>query len=109
MTVTAWAPGPGWHQTSRSGRPSVPRVPGHARDSYPVAEDESWRITAEPVPTGERVILRLRYTNNGSTPWKWHGVCPCGWNLLSWDWARSVHHINDHLRERHRRVETQCG
>lgn len=54
---------------------------------------------APPPPAHGCVRVRLRYTNGDRrTPWKWHAVCLCGWNLLSWDWPRTIGHVSDHLR-----------
>jgi len=32
-----------------------------------------------------KVTIRLRYTEQG-VPWKWVGVCACGWRCMSWHW-----------------------
>jgi len=62
-----------------------------------------WRMVLAAAVAGApaRPRLFLRYANEGRTPWKWHGLCPCGWNILSWDWNRALRHLNNHLKEKH--------
>ena len=39
--------------------------------------------------TKPRVTIRLLYSGEARTPYKWEGKCTCGWRVLSWQWQRA--------------------
>lgn len=48
---------------------------------------------------GQITTVRLRYVNEGRTPWKRHVTCfLCSWQMLSWDWERAHLWADSHAR-----------